>query len=539
MEIPPLVFQWKPTAQRAALQAELDRAETMLPPEVEKGTVSAGGAAFKTLVFISGKLIPPAQQTALQNALNKNTDPQTAQTIFTWLTSRRAEVAYGFLGDDFILAIGPDHEHLRFAAGVADSLLSAPEVAERCKQFVKQPLISLGWQSESLTALTVPRVRIAPFVQRAKLALQDKLPPAELDKMQADAERIDAKARGFLPTSVSSAVCVVYREKGIRSESFGGIKFAGAAPRTPLQFGNVPAASTFLWMDAQRDSTVTDAKFAWFEDLISTAYDYAQRIALTQLPDAQKMSVGMVQNIAVPKLVELYHITRDQLARSFGPECAFALDLNGALPPLPNIPPALQQNGKMPRLAFLATIADRALLSKSWASYFKLAQDTALMIPPPMQPKGGLQQPNEKTDGTLKTYFYNPPIAAPDLLPNIAISNDKVFIAGTSPLFAKELAAGAEKGAAEQGAARAVLRVQLTALNDFAQKWITVAAQNPDAVFGADKAKRDQFLKAQPDLEKMLRDLRAFSGIDVRFFEETGVPRATAILHFDDAPPTK
>lgn len=537
LDVPPLIFEWKLASQRAALQAELDRAEAQLPPDVEKGTVTAGGSAFKTLVFASAKMIPPAQQSALQSTLEKNTDPQTARAVFQWVMARRVELAYGFVGDDFVLSVGPDHSHLKFAANIDESLLSVPEVAARAKQFVKQRLVGFSWQSESFVALSVQRAQLAPLVQREKLALQDKLPPADLEKLQADAERLDAKARLFLPQTFSPMVAIAYRENGIRTETFGGAKAPGAPPVKPLQFGNVPLASTFLWIDAQVDPAVTRAEFDWIEDLFSTAYDYAQRYALAQLPDAQKIQAGVVQNLVVPKLVDLFRITRDEFAKSLGSETAYALDLNGAVPPLPNIPPAVQQGGKIPRLAFLATVADRALLGKSWADYFSLARDIALMLPPQMQPKGGVQQPNETTEGTLTIYSYNLPMAAGDLQPNIAISNGKVFIASTSPAFARELAAGAEKGAAEQGNARAVVRLQLTALNDFAQTWLGVAAQNPQIVFGTDAAKRDQFLKIEPDLSKLLRDLRAFSGIDVRGFEEDGVPRSTTILHFNDAEP--
>jgi hypothetical protein len=154
----------------------------------------------------------------------------------------------------------------------------------------------------------------------------------------------------------------------------------------------------------------------------------------------------------------------------------------------------------------------------------------------PAQFPKGLPQPTEQTVGDLKVYSYPMPMNTGDLLPNVAIWKDKVFIASTSPGYAQEIGKGVEKSATNQNPTVLNFRLQFTTLWDFAEKWLTLAAQNPDVFFSGDAAKRDQFLKAQPDLTKLVQGLRGFRGMDARFFTENGMPRSTGVMRFEDRP---
>lgn len=535
LDLPPVIFSFKMGAQRAALEAELKQAEAQLPANVDKADVQISGSTFRSLTFAASKLIPATQQAQLKQKLQEMTDPKTAEDLNAWILSRHAEVVYGFLDNYWIVAIGPNHDHVKFSSSVADSVLNTPEMAERCKEFSTKPLMSISWASARMASAAVQRLEIAPWVEQARGELSQTLSPADLQKLQADAQRIDAKAQRFLPHDFSPVASFAYRKDGVHVESFGGMKIPGAPPTKPLQFSVVPSDSTLLWMDRQMDPAVSQAFFDWLEDLVSTAYDYAQRDVLPKLPDQQKPMVGMAINLAVPKIVELYHITKDQFAKSLGSEKAFVLDSNGALPPLPQIPAPIQQSGKMLRLAYLSTIEDRALLGKSWNSYFKFAQDLVLMLPmAPPQFRNGLPQPNEKTSGALTTYSYPLPMDSRDLLPNISIWKDKVFIASISPMFSEEIGKSLEKSAASQEISIMDFRLQLSAFWDFSEKWIAVAAQNPDVFFGTDTAKRDQFLQAKSDLAKLVHSLRAFGGVDARIFEENGIRRSTVVFPFKE-----
>jgi hypothetical protein len=118
----------------------------------------------------------------------------------------------------------------------------------------------------------------------------------------------------------------------------------------------------------------------------------------------------------------------------------------------------------------------------------------------------------------------------------VAIWKDKVFIASTSPSFAQEIGRGVEKGASDQSPVNISFRLQFGALCDFAANWMNLAAQSPDVFFRGDTAKRDEFLKMQPDLAKLVQALRGFRGMEARFFHENGAPRSTAVMRFEDTP---
>ena len=151
--------------------------------------------------------------------------------------------------------------------------------------------------------------------------------------------------------------------------------------------------------------------------------------------------------MGLPKLTELYKISRDQFAKSLGSESAVALDLNGEIPALPMVPAPFHDGGRMFRFAYLSDVQDRALLGQSWAGYLKLARDTAQLVPQAAMLPGGIPDAtNEVVDGVTLSY-YQPSLQTGDLLPNIA-TTDKTFVMSTSRAYSLALTKAAVKAAA-------------------------------------------------------------------------------------------
>ncbi len=128
------------------------------------------------------------------------------------------------------------------------------------------------------------------------------------------------------------------------------------------------------------------------------------------------------------------------------------MDLNGEIPNMEMALPApIQMSGRIMRLAYLSDLRDRALLEKSWESYFKLASDILPMTPLAGGFPGGLPEPSNKVvDGvSLSFYPLPPPLPVSDLLPNVAVT-DTTFVVGTSRSYSVELskAAGEKSGQA-------------------------------------------------------------------------------------------
>ena len=133
LDIPPMIIGFKVTSQKAALDSELAQAEKNLPPFVVQSTFSTGGGQFKSLAVTLGKALSENKQFQLKTMTFHRfiSDPQVADTTYQSLMDRRIEITYyGYMGDYFIISIGPDHSHLKFADNYAGSLLARYGCAE-------------------------------------------------------------------------------------------------------------------------------------------------------------------------------------------------------------------------------------------------------------------------------------------------------------------------------------------------------------------------------------------------------------------------
>jgi len=528
LQMPPVIIGFKMGAQRAALNAEVERGEKNLPPGADLTSfVFNGTIPFKSLVLVLGKVLPPPAQEQLQKTIaQKVSDPKEADETYQALLARRVEIAYGYVGDYFLVSIGTDHAHLKLAANFGESVLARPEVAV-VANYADKPLLSFSWSSPELMAGMQRKFQLTPYYEKLKPEITRSLAAPDAEKLAVDLKRLDAEADALFPQNFTPMVGVSYREHGFRGEAFGGIKPAGDAP---LKFSTAAPADTFLWVDSVSNPAKSAAFRAWFEDLTTTSYDTFQRIGLPLVPDAQKMQFGLFQSMALPKLVELYKISRDQFAKSLGSESAFALDLNGEIPALPMIPPPFH-DGRMIRLGYLSDVQDRALLGQSWDGYLKLARDISQMIPQAALLPGGIPNAtNEVVDGVTLSY-YPLPLQTGDLLPNVA-TTDKTFVMSTSRAYSLELTKAASKAAAPAKPLTLDFRMSFKSAIDFAQKWMAVAAQNPDMFFKGDQARAAQFQKEEPDLTALLNSLRPFDGIDAQVYEENGVRRVSSAIRW-------
>jgi len=528
LHIPPMIFGGKVSTQKAALTQQLDLLEKKLPAGVEIVPFNLdGNLPFKSVIFNLSKLIPAANQEQLKQMIAKKiTDPKAADELFQSLMARKIEVAYGFIGDYFIASVGNNHAHLKFAANFADSLLARPEIAVAGK-FTDKPVLSLSWCDKTLGALSLPHYRLAPVIARLKPSIDATLPGIDSQKLDADLARIDAEGAKVFPAEVDPMVGISYRDHGICSETFGGVKLHAFNAAKPLKFSGLPSDGTFFWMDAQRDPAVKSAAWDWIEDITSTGYNLFMNVGLPKLPDQQRMGFAMFQNLALPKLIDLYHITRDQFGKSLGNEGAMAIDLAGEMPQIPMLPASLLEQGKMLRLAIIRDVQDRKLLAQSWENYFKLARDVALMIPKTAQIPGGLPGPKTEVVDGITLSYYPLPLPTGDLLPNVA-TTDTTLVMSTSQKYSIELSKAASKPAASGQKPLAIdVKINTKAACDFLDKWIAIAIANPDLIFMGKPDKAEQFKKNQPAFSALIQSAKSVSGFECQMFKENGLHRTT------------
>ena len=534
LEVPSFYIALDVPTQKAAAGEEVTKLlTTKLPKEIQPVAVTISGAPFKSVAFTIGQVLPQAQKEKLKAEIARNeSDAQKADAALQTLLGKHVDITYGALGDYFIVSVGPDHSHLKFADKFADSILATPAAAPLAAYADKSPL-AVGINSKAL-AEGVRRVpQYSASLEQLKPELAKSLSPQDLQKLTDTVKRIDGEIAALLkPKSISALTAVEWIDKGFHEEIFGGVQYEGAAP---LKLAGVPTADTLLWIDGQIDPAKRAEAGKLLEDVATNGYDLFHQIGVPKLDAQQRMQAGMFQVIALPKLVELYKITRDQLSKSFGTESAFAIDLNGPVPALPQVPPAIQKDGKAPRIAMIREVKDPALLAQSWQSYWKLANDTIMATPLASKFPKGLPQPEtQAVNGTTLSY-YSLPIPTGDLLPVVA-TNGKTAVFSTSKSYALALSEAAAKSTPSAKSYRFEFKLNTAAGLDYAQQWVNLVAANPDLFFtgptGAQK--KAEFIKDKPNVDQLLQTLHAFPGIDLQSFEENGQNRVSVFIPFND-----
>jgi hypothetical protein len=257
-------------------------------------------------------------------------------------------------------------------------------------------------------------------------------------------------------------------------------------------------------------------------------WGWYEKYGRTMVPEDGRKNAAQVESIAIPMVKDFWKSIR-ALGRAFGENTALLVDLNGAMPPIPNAPKMAIDGGKVPRLAVVMDIKDRAALAEAWKGFEKFIKQGIAFIPagadaPPVP------EPKMKTEGELEIHYVELPMPTGDFLPHIAISKDK-WILSTSPSYSAELAKQAATGTAKLDGEMLMSPV---ALANFADHWLKLAASNPSEFLQNPSAVED-FQKNKGMIESVIRVVRSIKSMDIKSGEEGGKTHATFSLSVEDA----
>ncbi len=526
-EVPPLLFIAKAGKAKdlvdgafAQLEAQVGKG---LPPAFELGEFKVGNYNFKSISVSAKKLIAAFQEEQFKLQLRELMgDEAKAKTVLDQILTKKAELAWGWVDDYFVLSIGSDHSHVRFAASDAESALAVPEIASRAAQFATKKPLGLTYMSRAIFDKFSTKIEFAETFDNITDELRGILKEDAIKGMRADVRRLEGQAQKIFTSQYDAQVEVSWWEGGLHGESYGGVRQINMDSSKPLGFASLLSPTTFLFADS-RTSANTKLMVDFVEDGASTVWSWYQKYGTTMVPESERQGAQMIEAIGLPLVKQAWGSLR-ALGKALGDEGAFLIDVNGDMPTIPDLPPFLA-SGKVPRIAYVAELKDRAALSESWKGFASIIKQIAALAEAPQN----IPEPQSKTEGGLELDFIPLPVNTGDLLPHIAISKDR-WILSTSPSFSKELAAKPAAAGAPMGG---LLNVSFTALWDVAEKWLAVADKNSDAMFGQrDSAK---FKQIRPVLDSVLKLARSVEGLELKMFEEEGKARASVFLKIHDA----
>jgi len=528
-DIPPMLIAFKAAKAKADIDGgmgmALQQLGMRLPPGVEIGKFKlADKYDFQNITLNAGKLVEAMQEEMIRGQLAELLgDEGKAKQSVEALKAKRMEIAWGWVGDYLFISFGSDHAHLKFADGDADSALAIPAVARRAAQFLDKKPLGLGYANATMFEKLHGKLEFADAFKKLSDELAGLLKPEHIAAMQADVKRFEGKAQSLYAAKFDPMVSVSFWDSGIRGESFGGVRQTALDTTKPLGFASLLSKSVFLFGDG-RSNSANDGKYAdLIEDGATMLWGWYDKYGRTMVPKDEGQGAAMVEAMALPMVKDLWAASR-KLSKALGTESAFVFDLNGNVPKVPNLPPNLA-DGKVPRVAWVAELKDRAGVSDAWTGFSKIIKQLAALAP-----GGAVPEPTMKKEGDVEIHFVELPVPTDDLLPHVAISKDR-WIISTSPSLTKEITSHAPaSGGTPLGSE---WRMQIPAACDLAEAWLRVVDKDP-AFFFHSGFDQKGYAKMRPTFGELIRLARSIQSLEWRVFTEGSETRNSVFLKLED-----
>ncbi|MGC3988083.1 MAG: hypothetical protein QM796_00080 [Chthoniobacteraceae bacterium] len=538
--IPSMWFGFKASAQKKDIDDGLNQLIAKKPAAVKAEDFQlAGKYPFHLFTFTVRDGLDANQQTALKAQINTTLDPgPQADAALEAILSRHVEMAVGWVGDYLLVSLGAGHDHLKLVDQPGDSVLARKEL-EPLAPLQHTGFHTLAYSSEAfLKTITENQWNIAPILQRLKDRLASifpqALPQEDSARIDTEIQQFSAKFKTLGPQKVSASVGAGWWDHGLHLEAFGGPEYDALQSGGPLNFASIPDARTFLWSNKR----VNPAYVAKVLDVLDYSFPVAwgelHRFVIDRLPPEKKQPYAMVEQLALPKLQELYRITKEELLPAQGDEAALSLDFDGAVPVLPMIPGPLATSLKLPRVAIVRELKDRAELQKSAASYGAWLKDVTALLPPQGQMIFSALQLASKSENNVDYTILTLPLNLGDFAPQVAVT-PKWWLLTNSTSQANEIATKLAQPTPGTPAGF-VLHLSMPVACDYAQRWANAMKQFPD-FFGQAKGLNAQQVTQNADtIQLVIRYLRVIGALDIKCDVQNGLPHTSSQLEFQDLP---
>jgi hypothetical protein len=539
LEVPPMIFGFKSASIRPDLDAKIETWLQKLPPGAERSQAAvAGMQSAQKVVFALEKMIAPEQRIRLETQLRETLgNPGLATDAVKRLLSRRLECVLGWADDYFILSVGSDSAHLRFAANEDQSLLALDGMRQGAPHF-GHPVRFVSYASAEAIRPMLAGIRVTPFFERLRPMLEPILKTPDLNEIGAALGTLDKKSEALEPEKIDPLFLFGWVENGLRAEGYGGVHSPAFSQDRPQRItGSLPDGAV-LWWRAAKNLDYDRRLGVWFEELCTVAWGLWHKYGVERLPEAQRPAYALSEQLVLPKLLEVYRITRDEFSKGLGPDEAFALDLKGKMPPLPNVAQALVEQPLLPRFTWLRSIADPAAIEKSAASYGAVMTQSMALMPPQVQMMGPLLTPVSAEREGMRFYTLPAITLQGDLVPHVAMGQ-ALWAAGTSPEFTGAVARAAKLPGNEAFSEVALLEVATAPAADWLESVGAAASADPTGLVPNQPQVGGNIAKNLDGLKKVANGIREL-GLKFawRYGYEKGSPRESLSISIESPEPT-
>jgi hypothetical protein len=509
-------------------------AQNELGDALEEITMEKDGRSFKGSKLVGKKLVAQWRSNeGLMERLEESLDQSTLDELFTLLGEKNVIAVTGMVNDYVVGFVGSREEDLKLAATPADSFATSDSLKFVDSFLEKNPVLVSYAKGSVLSAIT-NNSGISYLTDAFRDALASN---GEVDTREIEALLDVVKEREREMSSdikISDLGMVGFFEEGFKLETFGGSNtptiIATANNKLGALGDNKDVAIFANWTANPANSIKTNE---YFESLAETVYAMAKNVSTWEVGAENQSFAAYTQYMTLfdesfsGHVATAWDALSTDLPAGLDNETAFVLDLNGEMPPIPNVPQELVKSGKFPRISYVTPVNDRSKLVSAWEKINQSGEGIMGEISKMMEQEQAMPKPMSSKDNGLVTWFFAGPLFTDDFAPSVTL-DDKWFVVSTSKNHAVDLAKQA--AGSSSGKTGAFMRVDFDALRACAEHWVKAVDENKDAIFESNPSAAEDFTENK----KMIMDgLKAFGEMDeltLHSRDEGGTPRST--IHF-------
>lgn len=527
VQVPPVLFGLK--APDAAVRGQVEQLLAQYFPMIasmgEEVEFEKGGASFKGAIFRGESL--SAMLEGEREDMEADLGEDATERLLETLKTKDIVLATGAMDDYLLVYLGDSVDSCPVVAGLSDSLL-ADDAISFVDSYGEVPVVGLLYSSEAM----VEGSGVTGITAMAK-GIRDGLDevPAFGDMREIGGllDLVGERDQELMAMMDSDRLGgIIALDDGLRFELFGGLDNGGLDRESPRRLDGLgEGEGVLLFANWTNDPEHQKVVRATMETLVETAYAITTRV--TELGGEELEEFGeyfkMFDQLLRQDLVGVWDGLR-QVDEGLGTEVAMVVDLEGAVPSLPNVPTPLVEEGSLPRYSIVSPVVDRAKLADGWKAMDGSLRAIAKSLSQAGLGAINLPVPTYSESSGLTTWYYDSIALSDDLKPSVTV-NDEWFVMSSSRNQALDLVSKAGSGEGDPGA---WARLDLDVLRQYGTKILGILDEHGEDLMGSggDLA---EFRAELPRILKLIEASEELEQVTLHAREEAGERRVS--LHFD------
>lgn len=512
------------------LQGFADEAMQGMPFPILDEAKSDAGNGFKGFV-VKGDEIAKLMETEGKEEMEKTLGEEAFKAYVDIISKKKLTFLVGEVDKYVVIFVGGTAEQLKLAKTADESMLADAEMGFT-KQFAEKDIIGLLYSSSSMQKVGYEHGGYLKDLVRGILSgLKTSENFGDTRVLEALLGDVVAKENTIMAEHKASRMgAVAYLEEGFKVDFFGGdnapaYDFESKRTLAPLTQGDdILFSASWVTNPAYMDKVLE-----YFDAIGSSSYQIAKQVSTLKVDEADfnefQQGFTMFDNDFKDDALAIWKALRVDLTAGLGSESAIVVDINGEMPSVPEVPAPIIKNGKIPRIAFVSTVDDRAKLAGSWDNINKAAESLLAKVEKFGGPKIPMQRPMLSESKDLASWSFPVPFTHQNCLPSLSLS-DKLFVASTSPDFSKQLVG--KYDAAKTGEAGAEMVLNFGPAFKLAADWVKLIDAEGKGFLSEHELK--EFQEGKEIFEKCLKASEEVEKLTIKCSKKNGEVHSTLHL---------